>query len=92
MIDGLDMAARTSLKITAKGQITLRKAALDQLGVRPGDTITIEFVAPGRVELRAAEAKASLKGFLGCLKEAERTALSLDEINAIARDGWAGQR
>ena len=27
---------KSTLKITSKGQVTLRKAVLDQLGVRPG--------------------------------------------------------
>jgi antitoxin PrlF len=83
---------RITLKITAKGQVTLRKAVLDQLGVRPGDRITIEFVAPGRAEVRPAEAKASIEGFVGSLKDASGPALSIDEMNAIIRDGWAGGR
>ena len=83
---------KSTLKITSKGQITLRKAVLDELGVRAGDRITVEFVAPGRAELRRAEAGASLETFVGCLKESGGPTLSIEEMNAIAREGWAGRR
>jgi bifunctional DNA-binding transcriptional regulator/antitoxin component of YhaV-PrlF toxin-antitoxin module len=83
---------KSTLKITSKGQVTLRKAVLDQLGVRPGDKITVEFVAPGRAELRPAEASASLEAFVGCLKKADGPTLAIEEMDAIAREGWAGRR
>ena len=83
---------KSTLKITSKGQVTLRKAVLAQLGVRPGDRITVEFVAPGRAEVRAAEASASLEAFVGCLKKAGERPLSIEEMDAIAREGWAGRR
>jgi antitoxin PrlF len=83
---------KSTLKITSKGQITLRKAVLDELGVRAGDRITVEFVAPGRAELRRAEPGASLEAFVGCLKESGGPTLSIEEMNGIAREGWAGRR
>ena len=83
---------KSILKITSKGQVTLRKAVLDQLGVRPGDRITVEFVAPGRAEVRAAEPSASLEGFVGCLKKAGERPLAIEEMDAIAREGWVGRR
>ena len=83
---------KSTLKITSKGQVTLRKAVLDQLGVRPGDRITVEVVAPGRVEVRPAKAGASLEAFVGCLKKPGAPSLSIEEMNAIASEGWAGQR
>jgi AbrB family looped-hinge helix DNA binding protein len=83
---------KSTLKITSKGQVTLRKAVLDRLGVRPGDKITVEFIAPGRVEVRPAPTSANLQAFVGCLKEAGGPTLSIQEMNAIARDGWAGRR
>src|SRR5208282_3441289 len=85
-------AMKSTLKITSKGQVTLRKAVLDQLGVRPGDRITVELVAPGRVEVRPAQAGASLEAFVGCLKKAGGPSLSIEEMSAITCKGWAGQR
>lgn len=83
---------KSTLKITSKGQVTFRKEVLDQLGVRPGDQITVELVAPGRVEVRPARPAAKLERFLGCLKKAGTPALSLEEMREIAREGWAGGR
>lgn len=65
---------------------------LDQLGVRPGDKITVELVAPGRMEVRAARPGAKLDEFIGCLKKAGAPLLPIEEIKKIARQGWAGER
>lgn len=83
---------KSTLKITSRGQVTLRKAVLDRSSVRPGDRITVELVAPGRVEVRPAKAGASLEAFVGCLKEPGAPSLSVEEMSAIASEGWAGQR
>jgi bifunctional DNA-binding transcriptional regulator/antitoxin component of YhaV-PrlF toxin-antitoxin module len=88
----LEAMMKSTLKITSKGQVTFRKEVLDQLGVRPGDKITVEFVGPGRAEVRLAEPAAKLEAFVGCLKKAGARTLSLEEIKKIARDGWAGER
>ena len=83
---------KRSLKITRKGQVTLRREVLDQLGVRPGDRIVVEPVAPGRVELRRAETGGGLRAFIGCLKAADSAPLSIEDIDRFAREGWAGLR
>jgi bifunctional DNA-binding transcriptional regulator/antitoxin component of YhaV-PrlF toxin-antitoxin module len=83
---------KSILKITSKGQVTLRRAVLDQLGVRPGDRIVVEFVAPGRAEVRPAKTSATLEAFVGCLKKADGPTLSIEDMDAIAREGWAGRR
>ena len=83
---------KSTLKITSKGQVTFRKEVLDQLGVKPGDRITVEFLSPGRVEVRPAKPAANLVAFVGCLKNPGTPKLSLEEMNEIARKGWAGER
>ena len=83
---------KSTLKITSKGQVTFRKEVMDQLGVKPGDRITVEFVSPGRVEVRPAEPAAKLEAFVGCLRKSGKPRLSLEEMNEIARKGWAGER
>jgi len=83
---------KRSLKITSKGQVTLRREVLEQLGARPGDRIIVEPVAPGRVEIRRADSSAGLSAFVGCLKSASGPTLSLQDIEKAARDGWAGRR
>ena len=83
---------KSTLKITSKGQVTFRKEVLDQLGVKAGDKITVDFVAPGRLEVRPAKPAARLEVFIGCLKRPEAPRLSVEEMNEIAREGWAGER
>lgn len=83
---------KTTLKITSKGQITLRKSALKALGVRPGDQVTVEVVAPGRLELRPAERQGSIEAFIGSLAKPETPALSVEEMNRVIQDAWAGKR
>jgi AbrB family looped-hinge helix DNA binding protein len=83
---------KSTLKITSKGQVTFRKEVLDQLGLRPGDKITVEIVGPGRAEVRPAQPGASLQDFMGCLKKAGSRTLSVADMKRIAREGWAGKR
>jgi antitoxin PrlF len=83
---------KSTLKITSKGQVTFRKELLDQLGLRPGDKITVEIVGPGRAEVRPAQQGQNLEEFVGCLKKAGSRTLSVDDMKRIAREGWAGKR
>lgn len=82
---------QSTLKITAKGQVTLRKKVLDELGLRPGDKITVEVVAPGRAELKAAAKDGTLEAFFGCLHKPGAPKLTIEEINEIIAKGWAGE-
>ncbi|HME27764.1 MAG TPA: AbrB/MazE/SpoVT family DNA-binding domain-containing protein [Acetobacteraceae bacterium] len=81
----------TTLKVTAKGQVTLRKELLDHLGVEPGDKIVVDSLPSGRAEARAARPKATIDDFIGCLRRPGGPTLSIDEINEIAAAGWAGK-
>lgn len=82
----------TMLRITAKGQVTLRKALLRHLGVAPGDKIVVDFLPDGRAELRVAEPEGSIQKFIGSLRRPGTKALSIDEIAEAAAQGWAGGR
>ncbi len=80
----------TTLTITAKGQVTLRKELLRHLGVTPGEKIVIDFLPAGRAELRAAKSLASIDGFIGSLRRTASKRFSTEEIAEIAAQGWAG--
>lgn len=79
-----------TLTVTAKGQITLRQDLLKHLGVGPGEKLEIEKLPDGQIIIKAA-ANGTLQHFFGCLKPAEvvSPALSIEEMNRIAADGWA---
>jgi antitoxin PrlF len=83
---------KATLKITSKGQVLLRRELLDELGVRPGDRVVVEPIAPGRVEVGRAERPGGLAAFVGCLKTSGGPTLSLEDIRKAARGGWSGER
>jgi bifunctional DNA-binding transcriptional regulator/antitoxin component of YhaV-PrlF toxin-antitoxin module len=83
---------RSTLTVTAKGQVTLRREVLEHLGIVPGDKIVIDFLPSGRAEVRAAKAPASIEGFIGCLKQPGVRPPSIDEMNEIIAQGWAATR
>ncbi|HWK48084.1 MAG TPA: AbrB/MazE/SpoVT family DNA-binding domain-containing protein [Stellaceae bacterium] len=86
------MALQSTLKVTAKGQVTLRREVLDHLGMVPGDKITVDFLPSGRAEVRAAKAPASIEDFIGSLRQPGRQPPSIEEINEVIAEGWAGRR
>jgi antitoxin PrlF len=82
----------TTLRVTAKGQVTLRKEILRHLGVGAGQKIAVDLLPNGRLEIRAAESAASIEDFFGCLHQPGTKRLSIDEINEIIAEAWAGRR
>jgi bifunctional DNA-binding transcriptional regulator/antitoxin component of YhaV-PrlF toxin-antitoxin module len=81
----------STLKVTAKRQVTLRTDVLDHLGVRPGDAVTVEKI-PGAVQIGAVRGTAKISDVFGSLKHRGQRRLSIKEIGKIAADGWAGKR
>ena len=79
----------TTLTVTAKGQVTLRRDVLRHLGVEPGDKIDVEKLPNGRIEVRAVRPAGRISDAFGCLKRADGPVLTVDEINEAAAAGWA---
>lgn len=83
----------STLTVTAKGQVTLRKDLLEHLGVHPGDKISIEKLPGGRVEVKAARPTGKISDAFGFLEgKTNGRSLSIEEMNEIIADGWAGKR
>ena len=80
-----------TIRITAKGQITLSKELLRHLGVAPGDKVVFDLLPEGRAELRAAKPAGSIQKFIGSLQRPGTDALSIDEISEAAAQGSAGR-
>ena len=81
----------STLTVTAKGQVTLRKDILKHLGVHPGETITVGKLPDGRIEMRAAQPKGKISDAFDFLKKKRGSSLSIEEINTVAARGWAGK-
>ncbi len=82
----------STLTVTAKGQVTLRKDLLKHLGVQPGETIAVDKLPDGRIEVRAARPTGKISDVFGFLKKPRGRSLSIEEMNSIAERGWAGRR
>ena len=83
----------STLTVTAKGQVTLRKDVLDHLGVHPGEKITVNKLPDGRIEVKAARPSGRISDVFGSLKAKRKgKALSIEDMNEIIARGWAGKR
>ncbi|HUZ65019.1 MAG TPA: AbrB/MazE/SpoVT family DNA-binding domain-containing protein [Acetobacteraceae bacterium] len=82
----------STLTVTAKGQVTLRRDLLRHLGVHPGEKITVDKLPDGRIEVKAARPTGKISDVFDFLKREDGPSLSIDEMNEIAARGWAGRR
>lgn len=82
----------STLTVTAKGQVTLRKDLLKHLGVQPGEKVAVEMLPDGRIEVKAARPTGTISDVFGMLKREHGPSLSIEAINEIAAKGWAGKR
>ena len=82
----------STLTVTAKGQVTLRKDLLEHLGVHPGEKIAVDKLPDGRIEVKAARPAGKISDTFNFLKRKKGPSLSIEEINKIAARGWARRR
>jgi bifunctional DNA-binding transcriptional regulator/antitoxin component of YhaV-PrlF toxin-antitoxin module len=82
----------STLTVTAKGQVTFRKDILEHLGVSPGEKITVLKLPDGRLEVKAARPVGRISDVFGFLKRENCPSLSIEEMNRLTADGWAGKR
>lgn len=80
----------STLTITAKGQVTLRKDLLRHLGVGPGGKVDVTLLPGGRIQVTAAKPKGKISDFFGMLKREGGPTFTIAEINEAAARGWAG--
>ena len=81
-----------TLTITAKGQVTLRKEVLRHLGVQPGAKIEVDLLPGGRVEMRAAPKTGKISDLFGILRREGQKPVSIEEMNRVIADSWAGKK
>jgi len=82
----------STLTVTAKGQVTLRKELLEHLGVHAGEKLSVEKLPNGRIEVKAARPTGKISDAFDFLKRKDGPSLSIEEMNKIIADGWAGKR
>ena len=82
----------STLTVTAKGQITLRRDLLKHLGVQPGEKIAVDKLPDGRLEMKAVQPAGKISDVFDFLKRKNGPSLSVEESNEVAKRGWAGKR
>jgi AbrB family looped-hinge helix DNA binding protein len=81
----------TTLTVTAKGQVTLRKDLLRHLGVEPGEKLEVDKLPDGRLSVRAARPTGSIDKLFGLLAGKTTKVATIEEINEAIEAGWAGE-
>jgi AbrB family looped-hinge helix DNA binding protein len=82
--------AMTTLTVTTKGQITLRKEVLQHLGVHAGSKINVHKLPGGKIEIGADKPKGKISDVFGMLKREGQQPVSIEEMNEAIARGWAG--
>jgi antitoxin PrlF len=82
---------KNALTVTAKGQMTFRKDILQHLGVSSGDKVEVDKLPNGEVRLKALP-KGKISDIFGILKRPGQPRLTIEEINEVIADSWAGDR
>ena len=78
----------TTVTVTAKGQVTLRKDLLEHLGAAPGTKLHVDKLPGGGLAVRRLRSSGSITDLFGTVRPMR--SMSLEEIDAIASDGWSG--
>lgn len=83
----------TTLTITAKGQITLKKELLRHLGLKPGDAIDVEPVPGGKLTVQPAkQGQRTIEASIGGLARPGQKPLTIEEMNDVIARSWAARR
>lgn len=84
--------SQTTLTVTAKGQVTLRKDVLQHLGIEPGAKVVVEKLPGGRINVRAAQQNGDISRVFGMLHQENGPHLTIEEMNEVIAASWAGRR
>ena len=80
----------TTLTVTAKGQVTLKKELLQHLGVKPGQKIEVDALPNRQIAMKAAPRTGSWEEIYGMLAGKTGKVATIEEMNEAIRKGWAG--
>lgn len=81
-----------TLTVTASGQITLSEDLQNHLGISPGEKIVGTKLPAGRIDIKAAGQGRPISDVFNFLASTNSPFLSINEINQVIADAWAGRR
>ena len=79
------------LKVTSKGQITLKKEVLDHLGVKPGDEIDVDLLPKRLAAIHPISRTLSIESVFGMFKNTTGKSYSIEDINEVIAAAYAGE-
>lgn len=82
----------TVLTISPKGQITLKRDLLQHLGIQAGQRIMIDKLPNGGLHIYAAQETGTINDFIGKLAGTVPQAISIEAMNEVVAQAWAGER
>ena len=82
----------TSLTVTSRGQVALKKDVMQHLGIKRGNQIEFDKLPSGELRIRVARPTGDINGFIGLFNESTNKVMSIHKINDIAAAGWAGEK
>lgn len=78
------------LSRTEAGDIVLASEVEQHLGLKPGEAVEADLLPGGEVKLRRT-AKGSWSELAGMFYDPNQPPMSIEEMNQIIADGWAGK-
>jgi bifunctional DNA-binding transcriptional regulator/antitoxin component of YhaV-PrlF toxin-antitoxin module len=82
----------TSLAVTMKGQVTLKRDLLQHLGIKPGERLEFDKLPGGELRVKAARLAGTIDSLIGRHAGKVAKPLTIEEMNEIVAAGWAGEQ
>lgn len=83
----------TTLSVTAKGQITLKRDLLQHMGIKQGQRVEVVKLPDGELRIKAKQQTQSISHVFGLLKDKTAgTVVSIEEMNQAVAAGWTGDK
>lgn len=89
---GQPATSTVSLRITAKGQVTLNRSVLAHLGAKPGERIDVLLMPHRQIMVQTTGKTGNISEVFGLLEDRDGGSYSIEEINDAIAAGWAGER
>lgn len=81
----------TTLTVTGKGQITLKRDLLQHIGINQGQRVEVIKLPNGELRIKAEQSTQPIENVFGLLNDkAAGKAASMKEMNQAIAAGWAG--
>ncbi|NHC60941.1 AbrB/MazE/SpoVT family DNA-binding domain-containing protein [Paenalcaligenes suwonensis] len=83
----------TTLTVTAKGQITLKRDLLQHIGIQQGQKVEVVKLPDGELRIKAKQQIQPISNVFGLLKDkTSGKVVSLEDMNQAVAAGWAGEK